>query len=56
MSLGEDQNYFDEEEENTARNDVENRQIKSGNPQKPSGASSRKVQSISGINKYALFA
>ena len=24
MSLGDDQDYFDEEEENTARNDVEN--------------------------------
>ena len=26
LSLGNDQDYFDEEEENTARNDVENRQ------------------------------
>ena len=26
LSLGDDQDYFDEEEENTARNDVENRQ------------------------------
>ena len=32
MSLGNDQDYFDEEEENTARNDVENRQ----NTTKPS--------------------
>ena len=32
MSLGDDQDYFDEEEENTARNDVENRQ----NTTKPS--------------------
>ena len=26
LSLGDDHDYFDEEEENTARNDVENRQ------------------------------
>ena len=32
LSLGNDQDYFDEEEENTARNDVENRQ----NTTKPS--------------------
>ena len=32
LSLGDDQNYFDEEEENTSRNDVENRQ----NTTKPS--------------------
>ena len=32
LSLGDDQNYFDEEEENTSRNDVENRK----NTTKPS--------------------
>ena len=47
MSLGDDQDYFDEEEENTARNDVENRQ----NTIKPSAVPNvpmrkQKVQAI----------